>query len=222
MVSSVREGYRDFCRTFPFHKDERVIRYITEFFFYPRERIRQYFSRICLCNLFRWRRFHSTTLEFRQQRGYFLRIFLRLQLCLLDTFSIFLCFLCGFCFVKSFIIISGFGNCLFCLCNTCLVFIKSFSWIRIFETCRSLKLTVNCPLRRCLQFTTIRKNANLPVLTALSPTAPFHSSMHSPAKTKMHRKRQGEGRPRAAPAEVRRRRETRAGRAPRLCEVRES
>ena len=26
--------------------------------------------------------------------------------------------------------------------------------------------------------------------------APFHSSMHSPAKTKMHRKRQGEGRPR--------------------------
>ena len=29
-----------------------------------------------------------------------------------------------------------------------------------------------------------------------SPAAPFHSSMHSPAKTKMHRKRQGEGRPR--------------------------
>src|SRR3989344_7213172 len=29
-----------------------------------------------------------------------------------------------------------------------------------------------------------------------SPAAPFHSSMHSPAKTKMHGERQGEGRPR--------------------------
>ena len=33
-------------------------------------------------------------------------------------------------------------------------------------------------------------------MEAHRPAAPFHSSMHSPAKTKMHRKRQGEGGPR--------------------------